>query len=596
MFDSLDDFYIKIEDYKHHTDSSISNKLLSLSQIEEDNIVKRKLVIEQYAFDFSFREGNIHPRLSCPDETGQLITYPSFNDFDQEAYDYILTRLASVQSPYLTIRYSLLLWHCPLKAKKIQHAKKAIDISLALLKSFSDFKDDDECWSWYQATSNSVFLSVKLKYRVEEIHLTLTNLLFSRKLGYQYKYFYINTLTQHPIYVKNYFKDALSLLEKQAGTAKKNNDATTQRLALELGLSIASKMAIAVPTWNKRLGDYYVQAAEKRLDDESKMIPLMFYKQAVSYYKQAKIPRKVKEIELKYSALKPHLKLNQMYIPLGQELHDALAIEIKKKTELVLRKTTEHIYQLLSFDTEILPNLSSIKRMDFKDKFFTSFFTAVEFDINNNISKERTEDDKLSDAYNLHMRILTVPLLNNIFIEGIINGKIAYESLIAYFQKNTWLGMDFRENGTAHHSHNWIGLMAPSFYEYFIQTEAAVKGVGYSANYVLAIDSATIKFEGILRDLAKMADIPITKMDRKDLLREKYIEEILAEEKLRNYFTEDELFFFKNLFVSKSGYNLRNNIAHTYFRFQHYSIEHMHLLILAMLRVGKLKTKLRMKP
>ena len=70
-----------------------------------------------------------------------------------------------------------------------------------------------------------------------------------------------------------------------------------------------------------------------------------------------------------------------------------------------------------------------------------------------------------------------------------------------------------------------------------------------------------------------------------------YIEELLALEAIQKYFDENDLLFFRYLFVAKEGMNLRNNVAHSFYRFDNYNFHMMHLLICAFLRIGKYKVK-----
>ena len=108
----------------------------------------------------------------------------------------------------------------------------------------------------------------------------------------------------------------------------------------------------------------------------------------------------------------------------------------------------------------------------------------------------------------------------------------------------------------------------------------------------MPIDSLTLKFEGVLRDFAALIGVTTTITGKGNVLREKYIEELLVDKEIKKYFNEDDLLFFNYLFVSKDGMNLRNNIAHSFFKPNNYSFQIMHLLICAFMRIGKYKIKI----
>jgi hypothetical protein len=139
--------------------------------------------------------------------------------------------------------------------------------------------------------------------------------------------------------------------------------------------------------------------------------------------------------------------------------------------------------------------------------------------------------------------------------------------------------------------YNWLSLIAPSLHEYFLQMQYCFSNTNYSPNLVLSIDSLTLKFEGLIRDICQFSDITTfytTKdVNGRDITREKDIHALLYEEPIRKLFDENDLLFFRFLLVEKAGYNLRHKVAHSLMSFQEYNINYMHLLILALLRLGK---------
>ncbi len=73
----------------------------------------------------------------------------------------------------------------------------------------------------------------------------------------------------------------------------------------------------------------------------------------------------------------------------------------------------------------------------------------------------------------------------------------------------------------------------------------------------------------------------------RNIEREKDLNALLREERIKELFDEDDLLFFKFLLVEKAGYNLRHKVAHSLMLFQEYNINYMHLLILTLLRLAK---------
>ena len=110
-------------------------------------------------------------------------------------------------------------------------------------------------------------------------------------------------------------------------------------------------------------------------------------------------------------------------------------------------------------------------------------------------------------------------------------------------------------------------------------------------NFVLSLDSLTLKIEGIFRDLCQLSGIAVSHQTKdnlgRNIVHEKDINALLYEDAIKKLFDEDDLLFFKFLLIEKSGYNLRNKIAHSLMSFQEYDCDYMHLVILALLRLGK---------
>ena len=88
--------------------------------------------------------------------------------------------------------------------------------------------------------------------------------------------------------------------------------------------------------------------------------------------------------------------------------------------------------------------------------------------------------------------------------------QLTYQDFLAYLTKHTWLGTVRQETdlGGATISFNWISLIAPSIMEYFIQMQGALLSSTYKPNFVLCIDSLTLKMEGLLRDFSSQLSVP----------------------------------------------------------------------------------------
>ena len=167
------------------------------------------------------------------------------------------------------------------------------------------------------------------------------------------------------------------------------------------------------------------------------------------------------------------------------------------------------------------------------------------------------------------------------------------EAFMDYIRENSWLGKELcRKSPTAGIlKYRWSQLLEPSLSGYFKKVLESLTSGTIAPNLILEIDSLTLKFEGILRDLLQIATVPTfrQKHDKKGraTTEEKHIGELLYDKSIGSLFEESELFFLRFLLVEKSGYNLRARIAHSLMLAEDYHLDYAHLLILALLKLAK---------
>lgn len=606
-FNNIDEIYSYLESdvYNMKSDWELTSSMKRLADKINDEPIKEKIKWECFVFDFYLQNGEVKPMSSSTKEDGATIfAYPSYEDFGENGMAYLKERARQINSNYLVARYNQVLWNSPKPHKHYQQAKDAIDGYLKILTSINCTKEEKkEGWDCLELMKNGMKLSLQVKYKVDSYKAILQSWLFDRgKFPSDLKIFILKFILDLPQFKKNDFEGCLDLIKNIGATHnKKKPDYFFSKEIYETGLRIAQRIGSDAKIWNKRIGNSIVRMADFRMDDDSRMIPLSFLKEAIPYYKLAGMDKKVREVEQRYFELKNELKLSKFEVPLNDEANEALHQYLQAKTAKLMEYTPEEIFGYLISGNDIFPKKKWLIEMG-KDRnnTFMDFAVTMRFDINNNVSKQKDskeakERTKIYENYQLYINLSVLPLLHRVFIEGIKNGKITHQSLIQFFYNHTWLGQEFTDYDTGGDliKYRWISVIAPSIHEYFIQTESALKSNNPFTNYIMPIDSLTLKFEGVLRDFARILKVSTTVAGKGNVLREKYIEELLAEKEVQKYFDENDLLFFNYLFVAKDGMNLRNNIAHSFFRFNNYNFQIMHLLICAFLRIGKYKVSFK---
>ena len=131
----------------------------------------------------------------------------------------------------------------------------------------------------------------------------------------------------------------------------------------------------------------------------------------------------------------------------------------------------------------------------------------------------------------------------------------------------------------------WIDLIQPGLVGIFNQFESKLHDKKYQENYILCIDSLATKIEGIIRDLARLNGFTVTKIKDKET-SEVNLEDMLGDEKIRNFFSSEDRMLFRYT-LTRRGWNIRNNIAHAFYRPSDYSPEKAILLFLCIFRLSR---------
>lgn len=576
--------------------TAVLKKLIDEAENESE---KNRLRWEILVFDFEMEDGKVIPIVYSSEEDPLSVnSYPSYDGLKDEGLNYLSDRAEAVQNPYLVARYNQLLWNANRPFKHHKHAKKAIDAYLEIIVKIENLKravgdSDDRLFN----IANALHLAAQIKYKTDELkNIAQTWLYHRRSLGAIEKINLVRLMLELACFKKNDFQNSLKLIESIGKHQRKQKpELFFEKEIYKTGLEVARKLGTDLKEWNKRIGDSLLRMAKHRMDDETRLVPLSLLKDALPYYKLAADEKKVKQVELLYFSLKKELRLTKYELPLNDETDKQFQEYLSCKTARLMDCSAEELFSYLLTGDDIFPRRAWLMEMNQNlDNAFMYLSINMRFDINNNVStikdtKESRQKLRIFENYDIYMRITVLPFLHRIFLEGVKKRKLTYDSLIRFIVKETWLGQQIEDTDNAGDktTFRWISMIAPSLFEYFLQVESALYGRIPYPNFILAIDSLTLKFEGMLRDFAKLIQVSTTVTGKGNVLREKYIEEILTEPEVQKFFDEDDLLFFNYLFVAKEGLNLRNNIAHSFFRFNNYHFDIMHLLICAVLRIGK---------
>jgi hypothetical protein len=277
--------------------------------------------------------------------------------------------------------------------------------------------------------------------------------------------------------------------------------------------------------------------------------------------------------------------------------------DFEKRAKAIDQYSSEEIFGFLMSDKSLLPTYDETKKFAeemLKEHPIQSIFPIQIFDEQGHNAQHFTSKEEILyyhtlQQYQMYLENQYLPMINLTIIEAVKEKKMTFSALMAFFPKYSWFGKTIeRKIQNKQIPYNWLSLVAPSLLEYFNQMEYFLAS-GKHPNLVLCIDSLILKIEGLLRDLCNYSGIttfyPTEDKQERTIYREKDLNWLLHEEKMKDLFDQDDLLLFKFVLVEKAGYNLRHKVAHSLMFFGEYRIDYMHLLLLILLRIGKFDFK-----
>jgi hypothetical protein len=574
MFKSLKDYYNYIEkDNGFVQKFGFSSNLISLRDNIENIEEKKKCSFEIYFTDLKFQQGKF------PNSEN---SYPSKSLF--EDYKYIKKRANSKDyvNPKYLAKYNHLLWESPYK--HIDFAKKAIDNYFKFIKTGDFLKDDNLSNRGYSEMFKNMFVLAQtinyerdnsIKFLIEKIDTEDIN-------GFQ-KYLLMDFITLNGKKLDKEHTNKFFSYSKEVIDENLYPDLNKEYLQFLIDLSI--KLGKPQNEFHNKLGDCHIADSSKHKES---FVVHGFYLNALKEYQKAGNKTKIEEVTIQIEKAKDNLNFKSIKSehssPELQNWYDSLN---DFTTNLVEKGESKDIYEYLMCSDLIFPKA---KVLDEKvNSVMMDLVSTMSFDINRNVTGNKGG----INSYYIHIQNFTLRHLWLVFSKGLKNGKISFDSLKEFLTNNTWYGAEFSIKNPAGkiETYNWLQLLTPALESYFKQSEIDIKtNTNSSSGYILSIDSLVLKFEGILREFSRYNGAQTIDIKENGTQERISFEKLLENEKFKELVPDDDIALFKFLFTSE-GMNLRNNIAHCFFKSKDYSPAIMWLLICAFFKLGNYKLK-----
>ncbi len=592
-------------DYKYdHEIGSLFQKLRDRKHEENDSDQTEKAQWEVDFFNFVLIDGGVKSTFASTDEQGKIVEYPTLRQFHQRKYEYLIARFCATSNPLLKARYAQIIWCSPAKHRK--YASMAVESHLKLVQVY-ERKGRRDPEGHYgldirSAVRNAYFISQKAKCKLAKVKSEVRRLV----LGFNFRSGSSFALRANLISLmlenrKDFSEKSLIGFEKicwrVANSLSKSGNHHAAINMLELGERVDGRTGKTTHNWRQRIAELW----ETLVNDAEKnpaLAATTYLERAIESYKLLGHKHKVALLEKKYRELKASMQLTQIRTPVDLTEHVKRCRDIAAK--IVKKESTQNLIKILMLDKSLLPDYRTMQKRNEESRKYSvipHLFHTELLDQSGHTAQHFT-DAKEKEYYGIlceydwELRLNKMYLINEIFLTAIRQNKLSFRSLLTFLKRFSWFGKKISKKvANREVEYSWLSVIAPALQEYFLQVEYHLAYQDYLPNLVLCVDSLTLKFEGLFRDICEFSNTPtsyVTK-DKKGrpVRREKPIHALLYEEAIESLFDADDLLFFRFLLVEKAGYNLRHRVAHSLMFFHDYTVPYVHLLILALLKVGK---------
>jgi hypothetical protein len=607
-FTDLKSIYSHLEsnaaDYKYpHQIGNLFQKLRDLKHKENLAEEVEKAQWELDFFNFVFQDNKLKSKMSWTNEKGEIVEYPDLSRFSDKTYEYLIIRAESVLNPILKARYANILWCSP--KKHVKYAKMALDSYLDLILIY-ETKDTKEPQNHYGLDALKTIeiaynISCQINYNKDKIRAEIKRLIHNFNNNSSSSYVLKLRLIRLVLQDKNIFQvnDIVGLEDAcwemgESLIKQKNIHAAIDMF--ELGEKVDAKLNKRTHDWRKVIADSY-EAIMKQSEINNKSAAPYFCQKALDNFILLKDKDKIQELEDKYSKLKESRQFAEYKTDIDLTKHIKQCEELAKK---VVRLSSDDIIKLLMLENKLLPQQEELERRAKEASInapMLDLFSKEIIDPQGNPAQHFSDEEErkyhgILQQYLMNLELDKIHRIHAIFTTAIRDDKLSAPILLEFLSKHSWLGKQINKTiASKTISYDWLNLIAPSLHDFFMNMQYYQVTPGSFPNFVLCIDSLTLKFEGMVRDICHLSGITTfysTKDNKgREIIREKNIHSLLYEEPINKLFDKDDLLLFKILLVEQSGYNLRHRVAHSFMLFHDYCINYIYLLILALLRIGK---------
>lgn len=511
-----------------------------------------------------------------------------FGDKKECALEYLGERIITTKNNLLKAKYYHLLYFFTNNNKFIFNAIDAYNLALGIC--LNDHKDKTRHIRFQDILDIIIELSKSFKYKIDELKAQLVEYL-DTKIYDRLKTWIIDSVVKSKLFKPSELK-SIPILCLTIASREKEHRFIEINLLLALNISTKLQNKVLIEKVNELLGDNeYTEIKQYDGSLEQMAVPHQnnhIYINIIQYYKKSKNKKKIDEAILAYNANKEKCKFIKITAPTvindelnEQKLWEAIAfISNQQPNQIIVNLISGDILPLYS--NEVLEEYVEKN----KNNMMLKMMKPSSHDINNN-----QQDTLIPDylKYNLYAERIPVTALmvHQVILSAILNKKLSYNKCAKILSSNLLLGipLSVSRNGIDI-EYTWFEMIKVALKDFFNQCNLILRNK--QPDWTITLDILSLKFEGILRDIIGLVGGVITKIDKYGNSSDFLLDDLFRSGAMQEIFTQDDINLFQYTFTNK-GVNIRNNVAHSFYKPQDYSIQKVILALLCVLRLAKFR-------
>lgn len=503
---------------------------------------------------------------------------------------YCTRRLIETQNQHLLARYNHALL---VMTKNNLYANGAIEAYFKVADLYLKESKKDTQLSFELLATVKCLLQLCISYnkaKIDELAVYLQSILlqdYSKKL----KTGVLGIFAYERIFKA---KDIQGLPDKCIEIYNEIEDDNWKERVLEIGLTLSKRINDneKIHIFAELLGDITLSDIQE-YDGVNMAISHMneiVYQKAINYYKLAKNEDKVRTTTLRLEENRTHHQYPRIPIYTKADNQELYIKSINRQVKETLEKSLlEILYPICRYNIasllvyyEQLENLAS--KTD--DYYYTTCFEAINVDKWGNKHPTTHKAVCMRYSFRLGFTQLTLRYIPILLCNCMTYKKCNIRQFRRALQKaGFFMPIPIKRVG-GYVNTPLYDIFGKGLEDFIKQNNLAFKDAS-KVDWRFCVDFLTPKFEGVIRSIASVLEIPVVNTQKDGVVQFITLEKILAEPKLKAVFNDDDIFLFKHTFT-KEGMNIRNEVAHGLLLPEDYTSELALLVFLCVLRLCKI--------